>query len=557
MRFKVRDSRAAGSKPVSSITVISRLSLAIFFSLFALWGFQLDTKDSVSYFQHPFIFILLALCFYLVIGVIDRLIAWLETTKDFQLTDRTLLICGLCIMLVWVIVWLALFPGLAIYDGPTQLFQFKQGTLSTHHPYIHSVFLGMCDFLAGLFHFEDYSFFNSLFQLIFQWLCYMRVLFMMKRLRCRPVFIIYTIFFMALYPVNAFMALTTTKDTIFTGFFVLFLCEIAGLILIHTEDNDKTEVRSGGEETALHAVNAGTETQLSIAAMLRMIFFGVLMSIFRNNGIYVFIAAFPFVLLMRPKIGLKKWASVYFSVIALVLLYSVFVSHVLKIERGDAREALSVVIQPLARIYQSVPGELSEEEKAQIRNIFDGNADIPYNSYISDEPKLLFDTDFFFDEFRENMALFFELFQRYPTGYIDAWLATNLGNFYPLETLPRKFKVYYEIPLEDQGHSLIPQLYGKIADFAWNSTYSFSRLLTIWLSSGIVLWKLLYLMYFIIRRGNYSRLSLCMFPLLLYFTIFLGPTAVIRYTQPITISIPLILAVAMSQIEPSPLTQSA
>ena len=495
-----------------------RALLACFYSIFSLWGFQLNANDSVSYFRHPFIFILSALFFYFLIAGIDLLADRLIRAKDHELSDAQLYAFGLCILAVWCIVWLALFPGLAIYDGPTQLWQFRNGSLSTHHPYIHSAFLAFCDDLARLTGFEDYSFFNSLFQLVFQWICCMRILFMMRRLKCKTIYLLWTVFFMALYPPNAFLALTTTKDTIFTGFFILLLCEIAGLF---------------------------SNAALTTAALVRMILFGTMMSIFRNNGIYVFIAAFPFVLLVRSAVSLKKWAFIYAGVLILSFTYSGIVSNVLHIESGDAREAMSCVIQPLARIYNSVPGELSDTERERIRNIFDGNEAIPYVSYIADEPKLLFDTDYFMGELKENITLFFNLMRRYPAGFLDAWLATNLGNFYPLESLPRPFKVYYEIPLRDNGHSLIPWLYERISDLAWNSSYSFSRLLTIWLSSGIALWKLLYVIYFIIRKKNLDRLALCSFPFMLFGTLLLSPVALIRYTQPVTVSIPLIFAAAM------------
>ncbi len=510
-KYKINITNKPGS-------IILKVILACIYSVFFIWGYQINARDSVSYFKHTFLFLLLAACFYFLISGIDILVSLVMLSKDSKWSDRQLYIAGVCIMIVWVIVWLALFPGLAIYDGPTQLWQFKQGTISTHHPYIHSAFLALCDALSNLLHFEDYSFFNSLFQLIFQWICYMRILFTMRKLNCKSVYLIYTIVFMALYPPNAFLALTTTKDTIFTGFFILLLCEIAGLY---------------------------TDEELSTAAMIRMIIFGAMMSIFRNNGFYVFIAAFPFVLLIRSKIRLKKWAVIYCSVLILSLLYSGIVSNVLHIRSGDAREAMSAIIQPLARIYQSIPGELSLEEKVRIQNIFGGNEAIPYNSYVADDPKLLFDTEFFMGEFRENMTLFLSLAKRYPTGFMDAWLATYLGNYYPLESLPRPLKVYYEIPLKDQGHSLIPWLYDKIADFAWNSSYRSSKLLTIWLNSGIVLWKLLYLMYFIISRKKTDRLALCSFPFMLFGTMFLAAGTVIRYTQPITVIIPLIFSAAL------------
>lgn len=497
---------------------VSKAVLASIFALFSLWGFQINAIDSVSYFRHPLIFLALTVCFFILISVIDYLIERIESLKDITLSNPVIYISGFGVLLVWIVVWMAVFPGLAIYDGPSQLSQYKLGTISTHHPYIHSAFLGLCDRLSVLFGFEDYSFYNSLIQLIFQWFCYMRLLFTMKRLNCKWIYIVLTIAYMAFYPPNAFLALTTTKDTIFIGFFILLLCEIA---IIYTDNH------------------------LSYATVIRIIVFGTMMSIFRNNGIYVFVAAFPFLLAIRPKINRRKWILMYCSVIILALCYSGFVSDILHIRSGDAREALSVIIQPLSRIYNSVPGQLSTDEIARIQKIFSGNDTIQYVSYCSDYSKFIFDTDYFFEHFGENIKLYFSLFFRYPSAYVDAWLATNLGNYYPLESLPRYYKVYYEIPLQDQGHSLIPGLYDIIANFAWNSSYRSSKLLTIWLNSGTSVWKLLYLVYYILKKKRLDKIALCMFPLMLYGTLLLAAGTVIRYSQPITMSIPLILGLAL------------
>ena len=53
------------------------------------------------------------------------------------------------------------------------------------------------------------------------------------------------------------------------------------------------------------------------------------------------------------------------------------------------------------------------------------------------------------------------------------------------------------------------------------------------------------MIYLIIRRKELDRLALCSFPFMLAGTLFLSPVALIRYTQPVTVSIPLILAAAL------------
>lgn len=500
-----------------------RLLLASVFALLGLYGFQINSIDSVAYFENPGLFTLLTAIFYVLILCIDKLMEMLERSGGIVITNRIIFIASIVILTVWVFIWLATFPGLAIYDGPTQLWQFKEGQISTHHPYIHTLFLYMCDRLSEMLGIEDYSFFNAAIQLLLQWLCYIRLLFVMKKFNCRPVFMFYTFFFMAVYPINAFLPLTTTKDAIFLDFFLLFMCEIA-LLYIEDEPQDNKWI------------------------WVRMTILAVMMSVFRNNAVYAFAVSFPFVLCISKKIW-KRAAVVYVTTFIAFFLYSFFISDVLRIPGGDPREAMSAIIQPISRIYNSVPGELSEDEKYRIRRMFGGKEDVNYISYCSDYSKIDFDSGFFMEEFSENMKLYFSLFKRYPTGYLDALLATNLGNYYPLESLPRKLKVYYEIPLTDSGHSLFPAVYRFIAEFAWNSSYRNSYIITAWLNSGTTLWRLLYLIYMIVRRKDYRVLALCMLPVMTEGTLLLAAGTVMRYTQPITVCIPLILTVIISRGE--------
>lgn len=499
---------------------ILRLVLAMIFAVTALWGYQINATDSVAYFRHPFIFLGFTVCFYIMILAADKLLELLSRTKKIVADKRSMILFGALIMIVWLFVWMALFPGLAIYDGPSQLAQFNNGTISQHHPYIHSAFLGMCDRLAHTIG-GHYSFYNALIQVILQFICYMRLLFVLSRKGCRKIYFIYIVLFMAFYPANIFLALTTTKDAIFLDFFLLMMCEISTLY-----DNDG---------------------DVDNRVWIRMAIFGIIMTWFRNNGVYAFVAAFPFVMLINPKKHIRKSAVVYVAVIAGYLAYAFFVSNVLSIRGGDPREAMSAIIQPISRVYHSLPGELTDDERERIGKMFDGKEDFNYVSYCSDYSKNYFNSDYFMSDFSGNMSMVFGLFKRYPTAFFDAWLATNLGNYYPLEGLPRPLKVYYEIPLKDEGSSLIPGVYDFLAQFSWNSSYRWSRLLTIYLNSGTTLWKLLYVMYYIIRKRSYKTLSLCMMPFMMMGTLFLAAGTVIRYTQPITICIPLMLVTAMSK----------
>lgn len=501
---------------------ILRLLLSVIFATMGLWGWQINGIDSVKLFAFPGLFFILTVASFLFITLTEWIISLIENHMNVEYGTRFLIASGVIILAVWVLVWLSLWPGLGIYDGPSQLAQYKKGTISTHHPYIHTLFLALCDYLARITGFEDYTFFNALIQVIFQFVCYMRLLFVMKELRCRFAYMVVTVLFMAFYPANVFIALTTTKDTIFIGFFLLLMCELALL------------VRNKGE--------------IEGSAWMRIFFFAAMMSIFRKNGIYAFAVGFPFILTVGWKKVIKQTIAVYILVFGFSMLYDGFVANVCHIPDGDFREALSAYIQPISRVYNSVPGELSDEELDRIHKLFGGEESIDYVSYCSDYSKIDFDTKFFRSEMGENLKLYWELFKRYPTAYVDALLATNLGNYYPLESLPRKLKVYYEIPLEDGGHSLIPGMYSVIADFAWNSEpYKDNPILVALLNSGTTLWRFLFMIYFIVKRRDYRKLSICALPFMLMGTMLMAAGTVIRYTQPITICIPLIFALATAR----------
>ena len=60
----------------------------------------------------------------------------LQTGRAFCLSLGLVLLC-------WLPVLIAFFPGIAAYDMDFQMYQVASGDYSTHHPLLHTLFLGM------------------------------------------------------------------------------------------------------------------------------------------------------------------------------------------------------------------------------------------------------------------------------------------------------------------------------------------------------------------------------------------------------------------------------
>lgn len=95
--------------------------------------------------------------------------------------------------------------------------------------------------------------------------------------------------------------------------------------------------------------------------------------------------------------GKKHWKKITELTLIIIIGYFVYsgpLMDIAGIPQGDKKEALTVVIQPIARIYHWRNSELQEEDKEAIRRLF-GGVEPWYASHISDPPKSQFNTDVF------------------------------------------------------------------------------------------------------------------------------------------------------------------
>ena len=146
-----------------------------------------------------------------------------------------------CLLLVlWLPAFLAVYPGVFGNDGPVEILQFfaDNHELTAHHPLAHILLLAVC-FMSGQALTGDYNT-GMVIYCVVQALamagCFTYVLLWMKRRGSAILIRVLVLAFFALNPIIQLLVFNTTKDTIFSGLFVVVFTKLIDLL----ENTEKT-----------------------------------------------------------------------------------------------------------------------------------------------------------------------------------------------------------------------------------------------------------------------------------------------------------------------------
>ena len=196
------------------------------------------------------------------------------------------------IMLGWLPVLLAYYPGIFAYDASNQVSQVLTGVYSTHHPLMHTFLLG------GLFklgHALGSNNFGVLLYCLIQmsilaWTMVWALDYMRKKGLDRKLYLLIMAFYV-FFPVNSMLAISTTKDILFAAF-----CLVVMIFLMKVSDEPKLWKNKG------------------------LIFIGGLgligMMLFRNNALYACILCCPLLCVF----GKKEWKKYFGWIITCLVL---------------------------------------------------------------------------------------------------------------------------------------------------------------------------------------------------------------------------------------------
>jgi len=450
--------------------------------------------------------------------------------------------------------FLAYYPGILAYDSYIQIEQIFSGNYNEHHPLIHTLLIRY-SLLLGEKIFKEVNAGIAVY-VIFQSILLSSVLaygIYICNKRIGRIYSIILLLILMIFPFNPFMAVSVTKDTVFSAFFLLLI--LASFEYMINEQK--------GAGKMIHLILTG------LAAL------GI--CVYRNNGRYALFFAIiicSFIMLFdhiknRRSLNDKNARIVLITVFALTLagmgLLSV-ASKSLGAVQGDRREMLSVPIQQLARTYVYHSGNdpalngddtLDDASKGLINEFFLYESADLYRPDISDPVKRNTNTWVVTNKTAEFIKVYTGLFFRYPSDYINAFLALNAG-FIDItdETHAHINEIEGEVGLgyvqtRWEENSLTPK--GFYKDSKWESFYEKADkwadgndhlkipVVKYIFMPGIYLWIYLFATVYAFKfKKKHGAFMLSLIGGY-YLTMFFGPCVQLRYIYPVMISAPFIL----------------
>ncbi|MDO4261398.1 MAG: DUF6020 family protein [Eubacteriales bacterium] len=415
------------------------------------------------------------------------------------------------------------YPGLFAADAPNQIGWTFSGWLTAHHPLLHTGFLCAVFSAARTLGLSDNTAAAActLIQMALLAWIFAQISRFLKRERAAGWLRAGTALFLALAPVHGMMAIYTTKDTLFSGVLVLCLMQIWRMCV-------RPETYFDGWR---HTMVAG-------AAF-------ILLLLLRNNGFHTLLVCIPFLLFCLR----KYWRKLAVLGAMLVLVYGFYNGPLLTLlgaEPGNGREAYSIVMQTLGRTY-AAGGDIRPEEMDVIRPVMDEETLALYTPGLSDPIKNYFHTDAFEENKAEFLKTWLKIGWRNKKIYVDAFLNTTLGFWYPEVGGEYLEFVCFDIQKEDPNY---PHVQMEPVSDTLNRYYTavgteaaFRRIPAVreLLSMGTYLWLLALAALYALYRREYGRL-LWTLPLWSYTaTCLLGPGALLRYGYPLMLAAPVVL----------------
>lgn len=450
-------------------------------------------------------------------------------------------LCWILIVLSYIPILLAFYPGIASYDVHGQLEQAFNHEYNLKHPWIHTEFMGvvirMGHGLTGNWSFGIFA--HSLAQTavmtgVFSYLC----TWIYKFSKSKIVFAASLLFYMAL-PIHPLLAITTTKDTMFSAGVSLVVVKLLEL----------------GQEDADAVFHKKKQ-----AIVLTLLFF--LMLIFRNNAMYAVLLWMPLLLLYIVRRRREGNGAVMIVSLTLAILltvpYEYAIYNYAHAEKGPEKEKYSVPIQQMARVYNEFLEELPEQEKETLEALFHSGAEtlVEYEARKADVVKERLEQDILVNNWKDYCDLWMKWAGRYPVTYFDAWMNLINGYFCFDDEIPdqQTYRTYIEIrcsvqDLMDIGfESKIPGLFDLYYDWFEQGGCQKVPFLSVLCQLAFYDWALILTAAYLWQKKRYHFLLPLALLLALLMTNLLGPVAILRYIYPVVVCFPLLVFVFIKSL---------
>ena len=519
------------------------------FSFCMITGVQLDTRGSVP-FTDPLMW--LAILAGAVVMTLSVRYFWdlidgkqreraVSRQKEGEATDQGekrwnkfsgWLLPSALIFVMYLPVFLAVYPGFFVYDAQDELMQVVTRSFSTHHPLVHVLMLGgsiqLVHKLTGSYNagIACYTVFQMLVMAgIFGW-CIRKL----EKWGVGKGYRILTTLYFGLCPVLVMFSLCSAKDGLFAGMLLIMT------ILL-------TELFKAPEEFWKQK----GKLLLLLAASLGMM-------LLRHNGFYAF-AVFSVLTVIYLKKDRKKAALYFGGILATYLVVSAGLTGILRADASENQEMLTVPISQMARVYQNRKEELPPEEKELLYQYLPQEALEHYTPKVSDGVKVHFNNQAYEADRGSFLKLWLKWGTENPFTYLNAWFMTSYGFWYPdtvidvyrgntVFTYTYEDSSYFGYEVEQPGtrQSKLPWLSEIYRRMSLEIFQQRIPVVSMLFSPGFLFWMSAFILCFWGYHGRWKKVMALMPVMLCWLTVLLGPTYLTRYVVYLWAVLPVILA---------------
>lgn len=453
-------------------------------------------------------------------------------------SGKTFLISWAVIFVAWIPLLLAFYPAIMSYDFHRQSQEAVMGTgwLNEHHPLAHTLLIRFF-FSVGrkIGSYEVGMAIFSILQMLGLSVVMAYACAMVGRLAKKKRPVVVTVVNFAILPIHPILALSMTKDIIFTILFLL-------MILLFLE------------------YNQSTNTKVKWAIFVALVVVGSVSMLYRNNAIYAFAAFAVFFVLWS-----KRERLVILLLCALILAggkgLGIGVREAVSGNPGSSIEMFSVPLMQMTRVGVMHGENLPYMDYLSIDFFVDDVNWEHYTPAIADGVKSNVNVSSFVN-WSDNKLGFFQYWAKiglkYPNEYIDAFLALTSGYWFLDDVSHAEVLGYgddsqlgllytFNASVSDvfegvKSESFLPgvrTLYEKIVN--GNAYYNWPVISNLF-KPAFYAWALLWIMasLWYLKKGR--KLLLCLLPFFYFGTLILGPVVNMRYLYPVIVTIPVLVA---------------
>ena len=525
--------------------------LSFLFTAAMLFGVRLDSVENVNFKDISLwvslpiltcLFTVLVRKFWNFLGGMEEkravLMAQSLTVQTPQMKERTAnLLTFLFLLLCWLPVLLAVYPGFFVYDAQDEYLQVASRTFSTHHPLVHVLLLGgiICAVHKVTDSYNLGIACYTVFQMILVSGGFTFLLSYLRKKKVSKTLRFISMLYFGLFPVIVMFTLCSAKDALFsTALLLLLIC-----LLEMNLDSDRFFASKGW----LLLIGASATG----------------MMLLRNNGLYAFVFLIPFLAFYQKKYRKRVliWAAIS---IAGCLLINGGLRVAFQADDSENQEILTVPIQQLARTYKYESEAFSEEDVKTLHEILPEEALVMYNARLSDPVKYRFRNDAFAADKVKYIKLWAKIGLKKPLSYINAWLMTSYGFWYPdtvinvyagnsVFTFTYEDSSYfgYEVELPGVRDSKIPWLDEVYRRLSLEIEQEKVPIVSMLFSPGGLFWLFAFVFSYMLYRKNYHILMPCIMVLAVWLTVILGPTYLPRYVLIFWFGLPLLVALLLEE----------